>query len=518
MMTPGLHAAVRPRGPVFLLPLCAFAVSAVTCFAITTLAWGLNVDTLIYSICILLLLLFAFSIWTWTLASGSLFDPYVLFLIAAYLFNAGLAFLEVFRLNPVPVLQDRFTSDTVLRTLALVALSLAAFHAGALLSTTHAFPVGRTARRSGDSAQISASLRIVGWAFLLISAVPALIVLKDSVEVVMSTGYRGLFARDMATGLAATPRVLAAYLVPAALFLLAGGRGRPRAIAISALVITSYSALQFFLGARSVAVMPLVAYAWLFHRRIRSLPRAGLLIFGTVLLLVVFPLVKEVRSMAGSERLEYSVFVDAYSAIDNPAFAIISEMGGSASTVAYTLEYVPNVRPFDHGIGYLYALTTVIPNLFGAVHPAIDHGLGGDWLTRLVVPNEAATGGGLGYSFIAEAYLNFGWTGTPLAMLVIGFLFAQFVKWGQTSNSTARMAAVACFLSFFLVFARSETGTVLRPLVWYALLPYGVAVLISEWKERNQSTSRHGAHGVISSSWRIARSGIQVDVKRPRGH
>ncbi len=84
----------------------------------------------------------------------------------------------------------------------------------------------------------------------------------------------------------------------------------------------------------------------------------------------------------------------------------------------------------------------------------------------------ASHGGSLGYSFIAEAYLNFGWIGAPITLGIIGFLFAKLVSWAERSGQPARLAMVACFLTFFLFFSRSEAASNIRLLVWYSLLPY----------------------------------------------
>ena len=48
--------------------------------------------------------------------------------------------------------------------------------------------------------------------------------------------------------------------------------------------------------------------------------------------------------------------MDAYTALESPNVRIVSEMGGSLRTVAYTVELVPETRPHDDGQGYLFAL------------------------------------------------------------------------------------------------------------------------------------------------------------------
>ena len=74
---------------------------------------------------------------------------------------------------------------------------------------------------------------------------------------------------------------------------------------------------------------------------------------GGVLLFMIFPLVKEIRNIGGEDRLSFGFLIDAFYSIDNPVVKIISEIGGSMRTIAYTLTLVPDSRPFDMGEGYL---------------------------------------------------------------------------------------------------------------------------------------------------------------------
>jgi oligosaccharide repeat unit polymerase len=170
--------------------------------------------------------------------------------------------------------------------------------------------------------------------------------------------------------------------------------------------------------------------------------------------------------------------IQTFFSIDNPVVTILSDMGTTMVTVAYTIELVPSFRDFDWGAGYFYSLFSLVPSLFWRLNPAAAHAYS-DWLIWFHSPYNAARGGGLGYSFIAEAYLNFGWVGGPIALGIMGLLYGRLTLWATRSNDPARLAMVATLLGFGLLFARGETGRhLVRPLAWYALFPYlGVFVL-----------------------------------------
>lgn len=440
-------------------------------------------DTLLlHPASILLLVSFVWSLWSWKRLTGSIFDPYGLFLIAAFLFNAGSAFLYVFGINNsgLMILDFSFAPAVTLQTLLLVFLALGAFHLGALFiaggNIGTLFPVPSAVDEESPSA---AEIRFVGWALIIVSAVPMALQLKQAASVVLASGYFALYQQDYATGLQASAQFLASFLVPGALFLLAGSKQSRAGRLTSMGVIALYALVQLFLGSRYHAIGPVIAYVWLWHRVIRPLPRWLLLSASLFVFVVVFPVVAATRDTSGADRLSANTLLRAFSGVNNPMSAVLTETGGTMVTIAHTLTLVPSVRGYDFGAQYFFAAFTLVPNLFWTIHPAIAHGLASDWLVWLVDPNFAAQGGGFGYSFIAEAYLNWGWVGAPLFLGVVGYCFAKLIFWGGRTGAPAKLAVVASFLSFVIFWARGESIDVVRPLIWYSLGPYLLVRLVA---------------------------------------
>jgi hypothetical protein len=237
--------------------------------------------------------------------------------------------------------------------------------------------------------------------------------------------------------------------------------------------------------------MPLIAFAWVWHRAIAPLRVTVIFPVAAALVFIVFPVIRESRNGAGQAKLSPQVLLETYASIDNPGLAAISEMGASMGTVAHTLTLVPASKPYDLGAGYAYAFLTVLPNVFWDVHPTFAHGTASQWLVWTVDPQAAARGGGLGFSYIAEAYLNFGYFGVPLVALFVGWFVAAFAASGDQTDDATRLAMVAAFFAFFLKFPRDETSSMWRPLVWYSVLPYlGVRVLGSRFAARHLAPTR----------------------------
>lgn len=447
----------------------------------------LQPDTLIYpSSCFL----FGLAVWvflSWYVVTKSLFSPYSLFFLSALLFNGGQIILEVFNLNEKGILEGEFSSTTILSTIFLIVIGLSLFHLGALISALkiHVDSIEVSPQQKEyNNIRRDKEISLVGWFFFSISFLPSLLILQNSMSIVLSGGYFAIYQQNEATSFDSAPAVLAGFLVPSAMFILAGSGNNFKEQYLACILILIYAMSYFFLGQRNVAVMPLLSFAWLWHKLIRPISKVFLGSVGTFLILFVFPLVGASRNSAGQDRLSIDSLLNTFTSINNPLIAVFSEMGGSMNTIAYTIELVPIVREFQWGAEYLYALLTLVPNLFWKLHPTVARGVPGRWLTWAVKPEFSARGGGLGYSFIAEAYLNFGWFGAPIALGVLGFLFAKLVLWTETSREPARMAMLASFTSSFLFYARAESALMVRPLIWYSLIPFCCVLLLRRLRSK----------------------------------
>jgi len=438
-------------------------------------AYNLSADSLIYPTSVMLTILFSVQIWSWHRVSHSLFDPYIIFAIAAMLFNGSRGVLETFGLNYADVIGPQFADQTTLTTLYLVTLALWSYHLGGVLGASGRRPI--KVIRGEMRAANQDHLRVLGWLMLGIAAVPTFILLRQAITVVMSSGYFALFQREEPTSLNALPRVVATFLVPGAIMVAAASKGKRLQLSMTAGLIGLYALVQLFLGARSLASASIVPYLWVWHRCIKPISMIPTII-GLVLLVSILPLVRVSRSFVGEDRLSSRAWMQAFSSIDNPLVSAVSEMGGTATTVAYTVELVPESRPYDYGTSYEFGLLTLLPNLFWDLHPTIAHAPG-NWLMQTVDPYQAVRGGGVGYSFIAEAYLNAGWVGVILVSGMLGFAFAKLATSFSSTGDLAKIACTAAILAFTLKYARSDCTEVVRGVVWYALGPYALTTAIS---------------------------------------
>jgi len=424
------------------------------------------------------------SLWSWKKATGHLLDLYSLFFIALILFSGGQSFLEVLGLNPKGILDGQFPTEVVRQALVLVVVSMLMFHAGALYCASS---IATRTEELSSSESLEQALRMVGAIIIGISIGPALYELYHDFSLIQMMGYTGKFMQvRVVTGVDAWTLVVAPFLVPGALLLLAGSRGRRGNIILSWLLIGVPSSIYFLLGLRNMGLRGLVALVWLHAVVIAPIKKT---VLGVVMMvvLVLVPGLAAVRSerWTGIDRI--GVLLQSYDVMDNnPLVLAIREMGGSFITIVYTTELVPQVRSFEWGMSYLSAMGTVFPNFFWDIHPSLAGGLPSYWLTKEVDPYSANTGHTLGFSFIAEAYLNFSWIGTPLFMSGIGYLLAQFVLRVWKRPDPLRLAIQAVSISFVLFVARGESHLIVRPIFWECLIPYLLVMYLY-----NRQLTRH---------------------------
>ncbi len=428
-------------------------------------------DYLVYPICVFLCAVFIWSVWSWKTISGKMVDPYMLFLLAMIVFNGGQVILELFHLNKNGLLNDVFPAHLMVVTLLITALGFCGMHLGALTAS-----VSSSERRIPKIIDSARECRLIGWILLAISFVPLLLFLKSSAQTVMSMGYMGLYQTDKTSGLASIPRVLSVFVVPGICFILVGSRRIRINRWICVIVATIYVLGNLMVGNRGEATMLFAAFGWLWHRTIKPLPGKRMVVASLILVLVVLPFVGATRTLSGRERFSPQAMIERCMSKENLGLQIISEMGSSLRIVGYALEYVPSERPLDYGKEYASSLWTIIPGAYWSSEQTYS-----TWLVWRVAPSFAAMGGGLGFSLIAEAYMNFGWPGVFIVLWILGYAIVRLAIWAEKDDDPARLAVMASVLAFLLVYPRGTAAGQYGRWVWCALAPFCAVSVARIW-------------------------------------
>lgn len=431
----------------------------------------------------------AFTEMSWIRSGGSVLAPFSLFVLASATFNGGTALLLVLGDGSAGQLVAQLGSGPYLTSLYAVTLATAGLGVGAAAAGTTARRfIRRVPELRFNEEDQRAAAMAVGLALMLVAAVPAMLQLRTDATTVLSRGYIGLY-QDVggATDLASITSFLSGLLVPGTLFLLASARNSRWRQWLASGVVVAYAAAQMFFGARFAALASLLAYAAVWETAIRPVSR-GWLLGGALAANTLIPAVRAFRLIAGAARSDLAFLWGVAVAAAGSFTAALAEMGGSQSVNAYVMGLVPSTRPFELGLGYLYAMRFIGPNSLWAWQP--EYATYSLWLVHQVAPITAAAGGGIGFSFIAEAYMNFGWIGVLAIPILVG---AAIVTWmnpradGQVG--VLRAAIVGVVLSLMLAWARGEVVTLTRSFIWYALAP-GAACW---WLARRHGKARERA-------------------------
>lgn len=226
--------------------------------------------------------------------------------------------------------------------------------------------------------------------------------------------------------------------------------------------LIAYYGLYMVSGSRSsvFSAIPVFAYLWVSLFTKKSAKTQLLILVAALLALgALFSFISFARAFAtsggysdiGALMAENNIFVD-----------ILQEAGQTFVATGALIERVPQVIQQTSGSTYLAGILYILPNgvtgNYYASVPSVD---------ELVAPYLTSYGG-VGSSFIAEGYLNFGpWC------LILFFGYGLLIAWMANladkelnkGNLMALFVVAACFLAFSF-FIRSDVRTFLRTFLW----------------------------------------------------
>ncbi|WP_084798643.1 O-antigen polysaccharide polymerase Wzy [Pleomorphomonas koreensis] len=431
----------------------------------------------------------------WRRRTNSSFDPLTLFLLSQLLFLAGHQLLHVFFMDDSiqGILNGIFPTRTVNMALFMVFVSFVCFGGGALFRSLSInkiqiwkSPVNETLLRVQELICVRTGIILVA-----ISAIPFIYSFSWYMSTISTGGYEAVYDPENAQSLfERIAFILMELSVPGAIFLIAGGKSRKIPLIVGCAVLFLYAAMNFIVGTRAHAIMPILAAAWVWHRRVSSLPALPTLLLGLFTIFVVFPVIAVVRSSGLSDKLAVDTLINAYAGLDNPIISILDEMGKSGLRItAWVYELVPIVRDYDYGKSYFFAILALIPNVFGGEHISSVNRLS-LWITQAIRPEWALVGGGFGFSYLGEVYLNFGWYGVTIISFLLGWLIAGFVLKLARNQSCITLAYYGCVCAILTFYPRAETQQIIRNIVWYGAIPYFMAIIL--YKTRSAGSGRYG--------------------------
>jgi hypothetical protein len=259
-------------------------------------------------------------------------------------------------------------------------------------------------------------------------------------------------------------------LFPIGLLVAAVG-ATPRQMVLLGLLLALVCGPLFFVGFRGPFLVQAAALLVVWGYKSARLARWLALAVGASLLVLV-PAVK----MARNWDLALSNAVTSAQPLD-----FLFEMGGSMRALVVTCERVESrAERLWLGRSYAMAAGRLVPNVSARwTAPAARKLTPAAWATLHADPWAFEHGGGIGFSGVAEPYLNFGRAGVVVFFMILGYVIRVGNRW-LAGERPFRAAIAAASFGFVLWTVRNDAMAVLRAIalaVVIVLVARCVAVL-----------------------------------------
>ena len=163
--------------------------------------------------------------------------------------------------------------------------------------------------------------------------------------------------------------------------------------------------------------------------------------------------------------------------------------------VAYIYSMTPSVVPYQYGKTYSFFLVSFIPRIIWPDKPTAGSANGFYAVTYGITSEEGAKTTTFGVSILGEAFMNFGWAGVVLIMLVQGILIgAMQHSFGGKVSGPGGQAVFLCFFVYLLNGIGSSAEIMFGGILQNLLLGY---VLLLWAREKPSKRERSRAPRVV---------------------
>lgn len=424
---------------------------------------------------------------TWFLHCKNKLNFYTIFLAFTYAFYFG-QFLLL--LLGIPFKTDRnivsglLPYDGILKTAILILIFMIILHLTVLLSTSNInkYSCTELKENNGNSKVIYKNYEFKKIALFMfyISIIPSFIDLIDNIKITFSSGYGAIFSSERYTlgGFDNILKFISLFTIPSFLMLFILYKNTKK-LKIINLIFMVYIIMYFMSGSRLsgvliLTIILLIRHYWYKEFTNREFIKISIIAF---VLIAIMSLISEIRNSIYISNDIGELIENSFKNImyDNPIFIALEETGYTFLATATVITYCPIVVPFNKGASYLNSLLMLFPNLFWDVHPAAASN------TDIVFRRFLTQYGGIGSSFIAEAYYNFGFLCillAPLFGILIGILTKNIIKYSR-QNNYSKFYLYIYVAQFTLFYVRSDTVSFWRNFVYYGVIPLCFLKLIS---------------------------------------
>lgn len=409
-------------------------------------------------------------------------DLFMIFIMLSYPFLFGGHFLIAFNI----IINERFPFRSVISNKALLNTSyfscevILCLFIGYLYINKGCFSIQDLKKITKESdTKESKIMYKVGLATVIISAIPffksGFLAIKTTIE--QGYGYRIVEG----TKTPATLSTIISGFFIYGVFAMYLSKKNKNYLAIFLLII--FFIIYTLQGSRISTFCYLTLFIYLYF--VRSSKKFN---YFKVLLLImtgiiIFPLVSHVR-MTNADSFFEAVQISLKNIWkNNIIISIFYEASRTFNSTAIVLDYCPLVHPYIYGASYISAFIYIIPNAFT-----------GNFLKNLnfiddVFSPYLTSYGGIGSSFVAEVYYNFGWFFGLIFSILIGLFWGWLSKKIELKIINGKLIGLYWYCQIYIAIVfmvRSDLIYRLRSLIWYGFpIIFTIYILISISKKHH---------------------------------
>lgn len=421
------------------------------------------------------MIFFAWALFTWLSMTRRLISYYTVFLGVATLFHFGQAWVDFLAPDALSynALTEFYSTQKVSVGYFYAFVCIAAFHSGALISGF----MGRHIQKKKHLQRKPKKIRNIEgkYDYLLSFALVLLIIsflCRIQVDIkfflaVRQGGYLSIFDSSMQGGYWGLMLMISAYYYPAIYVLLFCFRKRKFYFnLVFYLSILHSMAFGVLIGNRGNAFMFIVAVILYRHIIYKKYTKKEILTLAAFALLIL-----SMSSIIALTRIEAKQNLSLQQMIKqiqgyNLIYSSIAEFGGTLMTLLVAMRYIPTPYMHGYGISYLASTVVILPDVFHWFDGLLPYISVSGALTQLHA--------GLGGSFIAEAYYNFGDYGF-LFMILLGIVVGRFCYTLDHISDDRKNALSAVWMSLLyfslLMYIRDQFYSITTGLLQYMIYP-----------------------------------------------
>ena len=390
-------------------------------------------------------------------------SPDLLYLVAYFIFHMGYTVLWLFGI--IPEVHSIFISKSLWpKTMYLVNLGIIGFLFGYVLAAGN-----RAKRPDIQPKKVPAPMwALIGLSFMIFSlAIHFTYILVVGPETFLTRGY-DVFAHMEKYASYTILWVLMPqiFLIGFSVYIISV------AIAHGTLLKAKFGMVLFGLhiflliteGARTPLVVTTLVLVLVYHYLIKPI-KLRWLVLGGVLAMFLFGIIGIVRMAAAFDVSKLGTeYKYAQQTGQTRWYNTLVEAGGSVRTVNMIVDITPDEVPYWYGRSYVVSILHLVPYLQGILYKVNYRWArtAGDVLVGIFASREDA---GLGFSMVAEGYLNFGIPGAFLHMMFLGIwirrLYLKFASFLTPSRAILFFAS----MGIFIMAIRNTTNTVFAPIL-----------------------------------------------------